>query len=204
MAKGGRALFAWKNRGEKNEVHLPDGKRRASKVTMHGQARFGRFQEMLLEGGWGKPDVESSVALVEAQKNGEALQLEFAFIADALPIEAQLLFRLGQVAYELRQGGVALAGTEEILCPVEKGVPVYFATDLPANSELPPGMPEGEVIFGGGASVRMEALAISSGASLDAGIRPHWLCRDSRNSIVVVPLEGESTLALWARSPLTF
>jgi len=98
-------LFEWRNRGSKNEIQLADGKTRVCSLQLHGLARFGRFQEARLRGGWAVPDNDSMGAFHHAL--GVRLGLEAVLTAGNVQGTGGSLIQLRRW-HVVREGSQAL------------------------------------------------------------------------------------------------
>ncbi len=70
-------VFLWENRSGKNEISLPDSKTtRTCRAEPRGKARYGRYFEMDLAGGWFSTETEIGAQLLTACLNSNRFSLE--------------------------------------------------------------------------------------------------------------------------------
>ena len=173
-ATGGEMVFLWESRAAKNGVAG-----RQCSIKLHGQARFGRFQELLTHGGWAVPDDESLGALQQMIGGGGVPVVELVVTPRSIPTDPQPILQLRHWVFAVGEGGVLVldqqAGRRAVLAPAAAGEPAHVAVDLADGSlawESASALTASSdaVLLGGGAPVALGQLAISHGSTLTPGV----------------------------------
>ncbi len=69
-------VFLWENRSGKNEICRNDGGTRICRADARGRARYGRYFEMDLAGGWFSTETDTGAQLLAACRNSNRFSLE--------------------------------------------------------------------------------------------------------------------------------
>ncbi|TLD70462.1 LamG domain-containing protein [Phragmitibacter flavus] len=117
-------LLMWKDREALNSFQTRAGEKQETRLEGHGAARFGRFSELTLDGGWYEVAADSAWPVVKHVGNGGDFTLEAVVYPGAAAAEGNLW----------RGGGVGLKWEDGALLAGDKSGAKKSAKVLPSKA----------------------------------------------------------------------